>query len=95
MCVHICVHISFSNSQYLITATNNKNAISLITIWIMEGFIIGISIGLCIFAVTTTVVLICRRKKNNRYPGQVVSGCLMLFHDIIRMNHFFLFKFFY
>ena len=74
--IYIYAYIHFSNSQYLIIVTNNKNDFSLITKWIMEGFIIGISIGLCIFAITTTVVLICRRKKNNRYPGQVVSGGL-------------------
>lgn len=40
----------------------------------MDGFIIGISIGLSIFVVTSAVVLIRRRKRNARYPGEVITG---------------------
>ncbi|XP_065369614.1 ESX-1 secretion-associated protein EspI isoform X5 [Calliphora vicina] len=40
----------------------------------MDGFIIGISIGLSIFVVTSAVVLIRRRKRNTRYPGEVITA---------------------
>ncbi|XP_037819187.1 small nuclear ribonucleoprotein-associated protein N-like [Lucilia sericata] len=40
----------------------------------MDGFIIGLSIGCTIFVITSAVVLIRRRKRNNRYPGEVIAA---------------------
>ncbi|KAM7341912.1 uncharacterized protein ACRADG_009518 isoform 11-T11 [Cochliomyia hominivorax] len=40
----------------------------------MEAFLIGLIIGLIIFIITSTIVIIRRRKNNTRYPGQVMSA---------------------
>ncbi|XP_023303439.2 protein transport protein SEC31 isoform X8 [Lucilia cuprina] len=40
----------------------------------MDGFFIGLSIACSIFVITSAVVLIRRRKRNTRYPGEVIAA---------------------